>query len=762
MHLVNCRIQRATKKSDSARSLVNRILSTAKPFDVPKDPEVVRKILVDLANFARSLDRQLAEIQGTNINEGSENFTSSTTSKFTYRQEPPEIKDSIESLTQDFEDMLVDIDWRRHYGKSSNNMFIQIALDAKRDELDKRAFAALWSKYKRPELWQCKPLPWQRSFQPPDNPHLEFPESDLLDELVAIYFEDFNQFFPLLHRPTFELSRYVRWPHKKTNDPRNMPEDTSIKHSVGWRWFCQIPLIRPSLNVIKLYDLQLCVLSAFYLQMTAGALVEAAWTTIGLGIRCAQQEGLHRRKLKRQKPTIEDELWKRAFWILVSTDLVISIYQGRPRATTPDDFDAELPAECDDEFWDPADPELAFKQPEGKPSTTAFFLSLLKLVEILGFAERTVASYGVRQSDFWKRMGISKLGWKQKAISELDAASDQFLDTVPDHLKWDPHKTSSLFFKQSVMLYTFHHWVRIQIHRPFIPRPGEPPVLSYPSLTICTDSARTLAQIFEVLDKRAEREHELLTCSTIPTLITPLLTAIYILLMALWRDKRGSTNASEYARDMNYVHQCMDVLKRNEARYQMVARVFDVLNAVINIGQSPIYSIPPTGTQDSRALIQQECFDPVDAQASTEWRNPDPHTSLPTEFATNGPVYSDSSIHAQQVPPTIALEQSMDFPCTDLCVPYYPQQVINTSVALPFGADIQAPRPLVDSYATSNSYSSVRVPPYQGYNQTLESMSGAGTETGGSGDAMWPERLEQLPSQYRRLYVRQLHVLKGQ
>ncbi|KAI3613791.1 hypothetical protein WG66_013580 [Moniliophthora roreri] len=502
-----------------------------------------------------------------------------------------------------------------------------------------------------------------------------------------------------------------------------MPEDTSIKHSVGWRWFCQIPLIRPSLNVIKLYDLQLCVLSAFYLQMTAGALVEAAWTTIGLGIRCAQQEGLHRRKLKRQKPTIEDELWKRAFWILVSTDLVISIYQGRPRATTPDDFDAELPAECDDEFWDPADPELAFKQPEGKPSTTAFFLSLLKLVEILGFAERTVAN----------------------------AASDQFLDTVPDHrrspsqieesylnkkfsVKWDPHKTSSLFFKQSVMLYTFHHWVRIQIHRPFIPRPGEPPVLSYPSLTICTDSARTLAQIFEVLDKRAEREHELLTCSTIPTLITPLLTAIYILLMALWRDKRGSTNASEYARDMNYVHQCMDVLKRNEARYQMVARVF----------------IPPTGTQDSRALIQQECFDPVDAQASTEWRNPDPHTSLPTEFATNGPVYSDSSIHAQQVPPTIALEQSMDFPCTDLCVPYYPQQVINTSVALPFGADIQAPRPLVDSYATSNSYSSVRVPPYQGYNQTLESMSGAGTETGGSGDAMW----NSLPMHgYSSIYV---------
>ena len=35
---------------------------------------------------------------------------------------------------------------------------------------------------------------------------------------------------------------------------------------------------------------------------------------IGIGIRVAQDVGAHRRKYATQDLTIEDELWKRAFW----------------------------------------------------------------------------------------------------------------------------------------------------------------------------------------------------------------------------------------------------------------------------------------------------------------------------------------------------------------------------------------------------------------------------------------------------------------
>jgi hypothetical protein len=35
---------------------------------------------------------------------------------------------------------------------------------------------------------------------------------------------------------------------------------------------------------------------------------------VGIGIRLAQDVGAHRRKIYNRKPTVEDELWKRAFW----------------------------------------------------------------------------------------------------------------------------------------------------------------------------------------------------------------------------------------------------------------------------------------------------------------------------------------------------------------------------------------------------------------------------------------------------------------
>jgi hypothetical protein len=52
----------------------------------------------------------------------------------------------------------------------------------------------------------------------------------------------------------------------------------------------------------------------------------------------------------------------------------------------------DLPIDCDDEYWENDDPNLAFKQPPGKPSKVAFFISLIKQQEILASALRTIVS----------------------------------------------------------------------------------------------------------------------------------------------------------------------------------------------------------------------------------------------------------------------------------------------------------------------------------------------------------------------------------
>lgn len=37
---------------------------------------------------------------------------------------------------------------------------------------------------------------------------------------------------------------------------------------------------------------------------------QGTWNVLGLGLRMAQDVGVHRKKMKAGKPTVEDELWK--------------------------------------------------------------------------------------------------------------------------------------------------------------------------------------------------------------------------------------------------------------------------------------------------------------------------------------------------------------------------------------------------------------------------------------------------------------------
>ena len=74
-----------------------------------------------------------------------------------------------------------------------------------------------------------------------------------------------------------------------------------------------------------------CVqLTAGFLQGTSAP--QACWTIIGVGIRMAQDVGAHRRKVYSASPTVEEELWRRAFWVLVAMDRATSFALGRPCA----------------------------------------------------------------------------------------------------------------------------------------------------------------------------------------------------------------------------------------------------------------------------------------------------------------------------------------------------------------------------------------------------------------------------------------------
>lgn len=79
-------------------------------------------------------------------------------------------------------------------------------------------------------------------------------------------------------------------------------------------------------------DERLSVIQLTAVFLHGSATPQASWTVIGVGIRMAQDVGAHRKKTYTSKKTVEEELWKRAFWCLLTYDRFISSALGRPCA----------------------------------------------------------------------------------------------------------------------------------------------------------------------------------------------------------------------------------------------------------------------------------------------------------------------------------------------------------------------------------------------------------------------------------------------
>lgn len=61
---------------------------------------------------------------------------------------------------------------------------------------------------------------------------------------------------------------------------------------------------------------------------------------VGMAIRFAQEVGAHRKQQKGEnnQERVERELWKRAYWVLIALDGLLSASTGRPRATTENEY----------------------------------------------------------------------------------------------------------------------------------------------------------------------------------------------------------------------------------------------------------------------------------------------------------------------------------------------------------------------------------------------------------------------------------------
>ncbi|KAG5732686.1 Activator of stress genes 1 [Termitomyces sp. T112] len=569
-------------------------------------------------------------------------------------------------LMDDFDRMHISLGDFRYLGKSSGIMLIKLALEMKRVYMGDGVAVPREQDVKQPYI---NPLP----VTPMQTPIFKFPDPDLIATLIDLYFKNMNRYLPLLHRPTFEravdsglqysntsfaatLLLVCAVAAKYSDDPRVMdepkePGGTLDPLSSGWKWFRQVPLVKTApLSLPNLYDLQFYALIGEFLQ--ASSVPQACWTVVGIGIRIAQDVGAHRRKPGKIHTT-ESELWNRAFWVLVCMDRLFSSSLGRPCSIQDEDFDIDMPVECDDEYWEHPDPKLRWQQPtpEKTPSVMVYFSWYIKLNHILAFLLRTV--YAINKSRIL--YGFVGQQWEEHIVSELDSALNSWMLKLPDHLRWDPTRLDEVFFNQSASLYCFYQHIQILVHRPFIPTPQKPnKALSFPSLAICTNAARACSTALDIQRRRFGLAP--------PPLTTAAFSAGVVLLLSIWGGRRSGL-PMDFDKEMVDVKKCMDVLALAEVRWYLAGRLSDILHELTSVGDMPL---PQRESHSPPAILKRERKKDADD---------DDDEYVPKSAARSGrrvnkqadsmPMKDPIGVQRAQTPPSQSLFQSYNLPGYD-------------------------------------------------------------------------------------------------
>ncbi|KAJ7360944.1 fungal-specific transcription factor domain-containing protein [Mycena albidolilacea] len=555
-----------SNKSRTAQEHVTYILSGSKEY-LSGDPPVVYQILVAVSQYARRLEEALAATTAARSlsvppSLGVQPFPPPYSHGETDTETDNESDDGLlvdSTLPESLQQVTRDIATNRFYGKSSNIHLIRAFLAAKME-----ATGDSFLINQRPEFWNVRP--WELTTEI-FLPQL-FPEPQLLMTLIDLFFSEVNILIYVLHEITFRRAvaaglhlhdqgfgavvlAVCALGAKYSDDSRVFLEHSDSEHTAGWVWFRQVRVVPPSLVASpSLYEIQLILLGILYL--ASASTPEESWALVGLGLRMAYDLGAHSRVRANHKNNIEAELYKRVFLILLCSDVIMSSLLGRPRATQLRELDLDLPVAL-----------------EGEPPIVVIYASLLiKLMDIWGRIQDAI--YPVKRKD----------QNYQEIVAELDSALNEWVDSVPEQLRWDPNQRDLTTMNQSACLYATYY-VQIILHRPFIPSPGSHVSLSsitFPSLAIAANAARSCAHVMHVQSKRARGP------LYNPQIISSIFDSATVLLLNVFHNSRPSADPS--------VERCVDVLKAYERRWQVAGRSRDILAGML-AGTAPS-TMPPS------------------------------------------------------------------------------------------------------------------------------------------------------------------------
>ncbi|SNX81420.1 related to transcriptional activator acu-15 [Melanopsichium pennsylvanicum] len=510
----------------------------------------------------------------------------------------------------------------------------------------------------RPEYWTVP----SGFIDPPGDPanvSSVWPENDLAEKLIDAYFGRMNRDFPVVNEAQYR-HEYIKRPELR-QDPEWLALSFCIfmvgslyvfddrvravaddAHSRGMHWWQAAKLlVYRNYRVAKPLVQVQCMLLSTIFQLGLPIAASLAWLHLGGAIRVLLDIGAHRKQAakKLRMSRIDQETSKRIFWVAYSLDREFASNLGRPIMLQDEDIDVELPIEIDDDllFNTPDDQPLP-KQPADKPALIYGFLCSLRLDEIVGRTLKTV--YALHKTKV--RFGIASKEWDERLVTEIDSALNNWLDTVPSHLRYDPHETNDEWLMQSSLLYSKYYNCQLLVHRPFIPvkkSANENSILNFPSLAICTNAARSISHLLQSLkDRDLQIQGGILVAFRS-------VSASSILLMVVWGAKRSGGRVSSSA--STDLRRSIDVLQSMETHWQFCGKAVDFLESLMastHVLVPRSFSQTEQGTKRSRDSQASE-----DVRVEHEVSAAQPSNNAARNEVNDPPGKAKSELHGEAI-----------------------------------------------------------------------------------------------------------------
>ncbi|KAJ7599389.1 fungal-specific transcription factor domain-containing protein [Mycena floridula] len=504
--------------------------------------------------------------------------------------------------------------------------------------------AALDFRGKRPEFWRINKWEeeWCQGHSPASIriPPEHFPPLELADDLFVLYFDRTNITFPLLHRASVMHDWKQGLQHRQpwfgclclaifamasrwSTDPRVLPKDEPDARwsSAGLSYFCSaFSIVSPTslCSNSSVYGMQAILLMAFFLFGTKAC--PTSWLLVNVALRQCIHLRRNQKSTYSAEPNMEDELWKRTFWMLVATDYLLSSALGRSPGIREDDFDIDLPAEVNDDYWEAGDIVKAFCEARGTRSKSALFNHWLRLNRITAFTLRTL--YAPNPNDPLLKQFLNPS--KVECVKRCAEATHTWLENTPKH-----NITNQREEQESAWLYSCYLLTKMLIYRPFIPHPSAKPNSSvFPALEICVDAARMAARVFS---------HQLTDHWNYAHMINLSQVACGILLLGIWdarsRERRKSNVNSFLVDTPQDLMADLQVFLRNLEN-------FEARHEYITIILQQIYDSIPTEDL-TEAQRQRQSKQQMKSDALTSHKRL--HLETPADFSSKKSIPSSSA-----------------------------------------------------------------------------------------------------------------------